>query len=288
MPPLPSRPPHAKSPRAKPKSRRRQGQSPCPAIIRTRGARATARGGWKCVAWRDCPRPTGEGRPRLPGARPALLQAKLDASPGRSRRVRTFGDRTPPSPTQAGGMTHQARQGLVRPAFAVTPQALGGRPARAGLRIKRRRWQPLQGTVGGVQANAGSSAPSQAATGSGHSREMPLPKSTSIRQAPRADRGLASQASGPRVRPPPTGTHRLPPARAPSAPAIRSGRKVRIVWHGWRGCGKSGGVGGGVGFQFSARQICARISRPNIMGCQPLSDIKELEATPFIRISNFR
>ena len=99
----------------------------------------------------------------------------------------------------------------------------------------------MQDTVEGVQANAGSSAPSQAATGSGHSREMPSARSTSIRQAPRADRGLASQASGPRVRPPPTGTHRLPPARAPSAPAIRSGRKVGVVWHGWSGCGKRWG-----------------------------------------------
>jgi hypothetical protein len=51
---------------------------------------------------------------------------------------------------------------------------------------------------------------------------------------PRADRGVASQASGPQVRCPRAKTHRLPPARAPSAPAIRSGRKVggSLAWGG--------------------------------------------------------
>ena len=100
----------------------------------------------------------------------------------------------------------------------------GGRPARAGLRIKRRR-------------RATRRPPDR----SGHSRGYALAMIHLDPAGPRAGRGLASQASGPRVRPPPTGTHRLPPARAPSAPAIRSGRKVGVVWHGWRGCGKRWG-----------------------------------------------
>lgn len=100
----------------------------------------------------------------------------------------------------------------------------GGRPARAGLRIKRRR-----------------STTRRSPDRSGHSRWICPCRNPPRSGGPRADRGLASQASGPRVRSPPTGTHRLPPARAPSAPAIRSGRKVGQVWHGWEGCGKNCG-----------------------------------------------
>ena len=140
-----------------------------------------------------------------------------------------------PLPPGARRNNREPRQGLVRPAFAVTPQPLGGRPARAGLRIKRRRWQPSEDTVGGVRANAGSSAPSQAATGSGHSREMPSARSTSIRQAPALTgvwlRKLPARGYGPR--PPELTASRRPGLRQPR-PSVRDGR--------WEKCG-TGGMG---------------------------------------------
>ena len=115
--------------------------------------------GMKEVGWRDHPRPTGEGCPRLPGARPALLQAKPDASPGRSRRVRPFGERTRPLPPAPDGAYRQARQGRARPASGMTPHRLGARPALTAMRIGRRRLHTLKRDT----------------TGSGHSRERPSP-----------------------------------------------------------------------------------------------------------------
>jgi hypothetical protein len=80
-----------------------------------------------------------------------------------------------------------------------------------------------------------------------------LVPSTPMGQAPRAGRGQASQAPGPQVRPPQTGTHRLPPARAPWAPAIRVGRKVRAVSHGGRGWGQNGRFFWGAGAKWQRR-----------------------------------
>lgn len=62
----------------------------------------------------------------------------------------------------------------------------------------------------------------------------PVPvRTSSLRFRQSFCRGVPNRrASGPQVRCPRAKTHRLPPAKAPSAPAIRSGRKVRPVSHG--------------------------------------------------------
>jgi hypothetical protein len=218
-------------PRARRFRRRLGGQSQCPEPIRTRGARAMARGGWKNVAWRDHPRPTGEETPTPSGRGPALLPAKLDASPGRFRHVRPFGNRTPPSPTrrQTGGPVRRGRD-------------LSGRRLRC-LRIPRPGSPPGQGCGSNAAGRRSCRPPASrkkgagaalASTGSGHSRRITLGLIHLDPAGPRADRGVASQASGPQVRCPRARTHRLPPARAPSAPAIRSGRKVggSLAWGG--------------------------------------------------------
>jgi hypothetical protein len=98
---------------------------------RTVGRGRKARGGIRRWLGAFHPRPTGEGCPRLPGARPALLPAMLDASPGRFRRVRPFGERTRPLPPAPDGAIRRARQGRVRPASGVTPHRPGARPALA-------------------------------------------------------------------------------------------------------------------------------------------------------------
>ena len=79
----------------------------------------------------------------------------------------------------------------------------GGRPARAGLRIKRRR-------------RATRRPPDR----SGHSRWQCPCRFHLDPAGTRAGQGVASQASGLQVRPPPSGTHRLPPVRAPWARTI--------------------------------------------------------------------
>ena len=184
-----------------------------------------ARGGWKSVAWHGRPRPTGEGPSHLPGAKLALLPAKPDASPGRFRRVRAFGDRTPPSPTQAGGITRQARQGLVRPAFAVMPLVLAdGRPGQdcgsnaAGGRPAGRPTVPAiraGKTLGQIHLDPAGSP------------RWPGCCFASFRPA--------GTAPANRNSPPPAG----PGSVSPGHPFRTEGG---VVWHGWRGCGKKWGA----------------------------------------------
>ena len=102
-------------------------------------------GRWPVVAWnmwlgavarappvRVSPAPSGRGR--------AFLPAKLDASPGRFRFVRAFGDRTPPSPTRRlSDAAGTCQAGVCGDAASMARQ-----PARTGMRIKRRRLKAPQ------------------------------------------------------------------------------------------------------------------------------------------------
>jgi hypothetical protein len=157
--------------------------------------------------------PARDARAFRARGRPSFPQSITQALGG-SRRVRPFGDRTRPLPPAPAEKLHPARQGLARPASGVTPHRPGG-PAGPQNHADRTPPAALQ---------------SRSATGSGHSRENALAPIHPDGTGPRAGRGKASQASGPRVRPPQTGTHRLPPARAPWAPAIRLGGR-------WGECG---------------------------------------------------
>ena len=228
---------HTKTPRAK-NSPAAWGQSLCPDTIRTRGARAMARGGWKKWLGAITRAPPVRKTPRLPGARAGSSSRKTRRKPRAvSSRSILREPNTSLSHPAPDGKTRQARQGLVRPAFAVTPHAVAGQP-------------PEQG-CGSNAAGRGSRRPpasrkkgagaALASTGSGHSRGKTLGLIHLDPAGPRAGRGVASQASGPQVRCPRAETHRLPPARAPSTPAIRSGRKAGVVSHGAGGCGKCGG-----------------------------------------------
>jgi hypothetical protein len=203
------------------------GQSPCPAIIRTRGARGQ--------------RPVVVGR--------MWLGATARAPPVRV--ARAFRARGRPSfkrnSTQAlGGLVAFGPSGTEH--HPLPPGARRDHPSgaagtcQAGVCGERRR----PGRAAGPGGTADQTPPVATIRGYGRRRsgERRVFRTIAGRNrfrpfarnalglihldpaGPRADRGMASQASGPRVRPPPTGTHRLPPARAPSAPAIRSGRKV--------------------------------------------------------------
>jgi hypothetical protein len=103
-----------------------------------------ARGGWKNVAWRVHPRPTGKGCLRFPGARPALLPAKHHASPGRFRRVRPFGDRTRPLPP-ARWTTPSEAAGTCQAGVRGDAASREGRPALKTMRIGRRRLHSMPG-----------------------------------------------------------------------------------------------------------------------------------------------
>ena len=110
-------------------------QSRRPDAIRTCGARGPlARGGIRkglgAVARAPPVRKSHAFR-----ARAGSSSCEAWRKPWRLCRVRSFGDRTPPSPARAC----QTRQGPAGPAFAVTPHAMPGQPARTGMRIKRRR-----------------------------------------------------------------------------------------------------------------------------------------------------
>jgi hypothetical protein len=110
-----------------------------------------ARGGWKNVVWRVHPRPTGKGYPRLPGARPALLPAKHHASPGRSRRVRPFRDRTrplPPAPAETPpGAAGTCQAGVRGDAASARgpgrPSKPCGSDAAGGTLMRRNRFRPF-------------------------------------------------------------------------------------------------------------------------------------------------
>jgi hypothetical protein len=110
-----------------------------------------ARGGWKNVAWRVHPRPTGKGCLRFPGARPALLPAKHHASPGRFRRVRPFGDRTRPlpparwtTPSEAAGTCQASIRGDAASARGPgRPSKPCGSDAAGGTLMRRNRFRPF-------------------------------------------------------------------------------------------------------------------------------------------------
>ncbi|AKH99191.1 hypothetical protein IMCC20628_00466 [Hoeflea sp. IMCC20628] len=93
-------------------------------------------------------------------------------------------------------------------------------------------------------SNAAGSSPSRRQPVPAIRARKPLPRSTSIRQAPALAGVSTSQVPGPQVRCPRAKTHRLPPAEAPSAPAIRLERKVRPVSHKGKEWGKFRGGGG--------------------------------------------
>jgi len=203
-------PPHGtpKRPRAN-KFRRRDGACSCPAREpELRGAGRLARGVEK-VGWRSGPRPTDERVPAPSGRGAACFRQMNFSSPGRFRLVRLLRAEPVFARCAAWGLPQAPHSGCVRPASAVVMRPATGLPA-------------------------GSRFASQTPPGAGPARH-PVPafarktlaRSTSTGQAARAGRDDPFASFRRAIRLPRAGTHPLPPAKAPSAPAIRcSGRSA--------------------------------------------------------------
>ena len=167
-------------------------------------------------------RPAGDGYPCLPGLGRATPPANRSPQAlARFRRVRRVGP-YPPSPRHRAKQPAQCARGLVRPALQAgrAPRRPASPPGSA-THSKRRRGRPGQATGSGLRTTALLSAPLWL-------RAFLL--------AGMIVRKRLARDTAPRAKP-----HRLPPAKAPWAPAIRCDGRWQDYRMGGRGGEKRGG-----------------------------------------------